>query len=138
MKAAREAVIVVSLAVASLSPVMLAIATFPTQQTFSGQFVTQGTIGCVFSCPPVTPPAPVTSVTRWLPWGANVTLNWVDVSGGLVRFLIWHAGEEPWTVCGSDGTSGSCYWLSQGGEYTFTAQDRAVQTSQIVNYSGSY
>lgn len=98
--------------------------------TFSGQVKTAGSVYCGYGCLAIYGFARV-------PSNVNVSLQWTDISGGVVNFGWWYAG--PWIWCGGPGSAGSCVFHSLGGNYTFAANDAvANQTSQRVNYTGSY
>jgi hypothetical protein len=128
-------VIVVASAIALLV-VAGFLVTIPTStgamQTFSGRVTTGGSLPCGYGCPAVI------TGSATLPPLTVVGLRWTDVSGGIVDFRWWY-GTGPWADCGSPGTGGSCSFLSQGGNYSFSAVDAITnQTSQQVNYTGSF
>jgi hypothetical protein len=99
---------------------------------FAGQMTTLGT-NCREPC---TAP----NVTESISAGVNVSVRWIDQSGGYVIFEIvglrWY-GSVGW-VCQQTGTNGTCRFVSYGGTYTLSTFDMVAQAPQTVVFSGSY
>jgi hypothetical protein len=125
-------IIVVSLVSAALAfatvSVSQAIPPRTNLQTFSGSLWTFGQPPCIY-CP--YRHVPTVNLTA----GTNVTLQWRDLTGGLVEFL-WASNSSGWVVCGPTGSSGGCEFESIGGAYAFNAYDEANQSMQTVAFSG--
>jgi len=122
-------ILLVSVAVAIATLSMSFVAPPPTNfRTFSGSVWTFGQPPCVY-CPERHLPS--TNLSS----GANVTLRWTDVSGGLVEFL-WSSNTSNWIACGPSGSFGNCTFESTGGTYWFDAFDEANQSMQIVTFAG--
>jgi hypothetical protein len=68
------------------------------------------------------------------PSGPTVTVHWSDVSGGTVAFGVIGPGTG-W-VCMQGGSSGTCSFVSVGGEYVFFVTSN--ESSQLVEFTASY
>ncbi|MCI4364496.1 MAG: hypothetical protein L3K10_00300 [Thermoplasmata archaeon] len=70
----------------------------------------------------------------------NVSLHWVDLTGGLVRFTVWEPSGAIPDHCRWIGVSnGTCWFLSVAGVYEFSAVNYGgTVESQNVTYVGTY
>jgi hypothetical protein len=76
------------------------------------------------------------------PTGQNVTVHWVDESGGTVLFSV----DEPSITglypavpqCTENGSSGGCSFTSVAGNYTFRAAGTVNEGAQGVNFTATY
>jgi hypothetical protein len=94
----------------------------PPRVSFYGQVQTSGSVPCGFGCHATF----------------QVENFWKDVSGGSVVLMYWY-GAGPWEACGVGGTSGSCSYTSERGDYEIAAHDIVGgQPGQLVDFSGSY
>jgi hypothetical protein len=77
-----------------------------------------------------------------IPSGVNVSIDWVDLSGGTAGY--WVVAENlgfyfgPIVVCGGYGSSFSCHFVSVGGVYEFGAASFVDEPNQTVSYTGTY
>lgn len=129
----RKAPWLVALASFAATAIFLVLFWAPGPVTFSGVVYTAPG-DCGFGCPGI----PV--VSNYLSAGANVTVRWIDVSGGTVSFAIWSpAAFGP--VCDENGTSGVCsFYVFTSGNYTFVAGNPGNYSGpgQVVDYQGTY
>lgn len=74
------------------------------------------------------------------PAGQNVSVQWVDESGGAVDLRIYQPESVYPTLlpCGGAGSSGTCWFISVVGNYTFQASNAVTEGRQVVNFTATY
>jgi hypothetical protein len=101
--------------------------------SFSGQIDTPSDIGICYGCA-------IVLHSEELPAGRNVSFRWSNPSGELVNFFLYAPrGVSPPKCQWVEVTEGACSFLSIGGNYSFTASNAAVTTTeQSIHYEGTY
>ena len=78
-------------------------------------------------------------VPVWLPTNSEVSVHWIDQSGGIVQFLVLEpGGPVPTAVCEGLGTSGSCTFNSWSETYNFDAFNNVSENAQTVSFTATY
>ena len=91
------------------------------------------------SCGPLGPPCGVMANVT-IPSGANVTVQWTDLSGGNASYWVIITSRPPfsWGVCGGWGPSYVCHFTSMGGKYALGSFSFFGEPNQTVRYTGTY
>jgi len=78
-------------------------------------------------------------VRVWLPTVSEVSVHWIDQSGGLVQFAVLAPGSfTPNAVCQGLGSSGNCTFSSTAGTYNIDAFNNVSENSQTVSFTATY